>query len=640
MQVSPSTARIRFGPFELDRSSGELRKFGHKVRLQEQPFQILGLLLDQPGELITREQLQQKLWPADTYVDFEHGLNNAIKRLREALSDSAERPRYVETLPRRGYRFIAELQPMEKPPAAAPEPVFLDLAVPAPVRTLRGSAAALTTIAIISALFMGGFYVLRSNVPARPTIRSIAVLPLENLSGDPGQRYFADGLTDALTTELAQISSLRVVSRTSAGRYREAGRSIPQIAKELGVDAVVEGSVARDNDHVRVTAQLIHGATDRHLWANSYDRKVGDVVTLESEVANEIAHQVAATLTPDEKARLLRARSVDPAAYDLYLQAKYYAQTLNRKDNDTAIDLLEKALDRDPQFAMAYSAIAFEYRTRGVELNRNAEPWTRKAFVAAEKCVALDPELADCYVARATVLWTAAHHYPHESAVADLKHALALNPNSDEAHHQLAYIFNHIGLLNKAEQHIATAQALNPANPGARFRVAINLIYQGRYQEALGRIRDSQDFMPSLWAYQTAFALVQLGRREEAAALLRQSESNDRTETAALLRSMEAILAAAAGNNGRAEQKMREAVAMGSGFQHFHHIEYGVASAYALMNRRTEALQWLRRAAGDGFPCYPLYARDPNLANLRTDPRFIAFMGELRQQWQHYQDTL
>ncbi len=637
MEVSVEAARARFGPFELDRRSGELLKFGRKIRLQDQPFQILCLLLEQPGEVVTREQLQQKLWPADTYVDFEHGLNNAIKRLREALGDSADKPRYIETLPRRGYRFIAKLAGALPVEEATAETATL---APPTKRTRRVQAGMLVSaVLILTACALSMVIAARPRRPAGPAIHSLAVLPLENLSGDPRQQYFADGLTDALTTELAQISALRVVSRTSANRYRRGG-SVPEIARELNVDAVVEGSVARDGNHLRVTAQIIQGATDRHLWARSYDREMGDVLAMEAEVAGEVARQVAATLTVQEKTRLSRARTVDPEAYDLYLQAKFYAQTLNRADNDRAIDLLEKAIARDPRFAMAYSAIAFEYRTRGLELVRSGDEPARKAFVATERCIGLDPELADCYVSRATLLWTAPNHFPHESAIADLQHALVLNPNSDEAHHQLANIYNHIGLLDKAEEHIRRAEALNPANPGTRFRFAINLIYQGRYQEALSRLRDSQNFMPSLWAYQTAFALIQLGRRDEAARLLRESESTDRTETAALLRSMESILEASAGNQRGAEEKIREAERMGAGFQHFHHTEYGIASAYALMNRHREALRWLKRAAGDGFPCYPLYARDPNLANLRHDPKFLAFMSELERQWQHYRDSL
>jgi tetratricopeptide (TPR) repeat protein len=313
---------------------------------------------------------------------------------------------------------------------------------------------------------------------------------------------------------------------------------------------------------------------------------------------------------------------------------------LNVPDNDRAIALLEKAVSLDSHFALAYSALAYEYRTRAQKLTRGDDEWERKSFVAAEKAIELDPDLADGYVSRATILWAPRNHFPHENAILELKHALALNPNSDEAHHQLANIYNHIGLLKRAEDHINQAVLLDPTNPGARFRIAINLIYQGKYEEALARIRDSREFMPSLWAYQTGFALMQLGRRDEVLRLMADAEQKDRTESASLLRSMEALAAASAGDRRTAERKIQEAIRMGSGFQHFHHTEYGVGSAYALMNRPKEALRWLKAAAEDGFPCYPLYARDRNLESLRHDPEFMAFMTELEKQWEHRRQTL
>lgn len=224
--------------------------------------------------------------------------------------------------------------------------------------------------------------------------------------------------------------------------------------------------------------------------------------------------------------------------------------------------------------------------------------------------------------------------------MADLKHALILNPNSDEAHQQLANIYNHIGLLDKAREQFEKAEVLNPANPATRFRIGVNLLYAGRYEDALLKIRDSRRFLPLLWAYQTSFAMYQLGRRDEAAAFLRGAPQDDHTDNAALLRGMEAILAASNGDRHLAQEKIAEAIRLGSGYQHFHHTEYAIASAYALMNQHEEALKRLKRAAEDGFPCYPLYARDRDLDNLRGDPHFTAFLGSLHGQWQHNNATL
>ena len=639
-------ASTQFGPFELDLKSGELSKLGRKVRLPGQSFQILEVLLSRAGDVVTRDELHQRLWPADTYVDFEHGLNNAIKRLREALGDSAEKPRYVETLPRKGYRFIGEIKPpafqsaLVIGPPAPESPSTLPFTPPLVEPPSSRQLLLLISATLITAAGIILFFFFREHFRAAPPIHSIAVLPLDNFSGDANQNYFANGITDAITTQLAQVGSLRVTSRTSAGKYRHGTTSVPQIARELKVDAVVEGSVERQGDLVRVTAQLVRASNDQQLWAKSYDRKLGDVLTLESEVAKDIAVHVKAALTPGEETRLSRVDIVNAVAYDLYLQGKYYSQHLNKLDNDRSIALLEQSIATDSEFAPAYAAISYEYRTRGTELDRNDENAREKAFVATQKCIELDPEMGDCYTARATLIWNYANHFPNAAAVADLKHALALSPNSDEAHQQLANIYNHIGLLDKAREQFEKAEALNPANPGTRFRIGVNLLYAGRYEDALTSIRDSRRFLPSLWAYQTSFAMYQLGRRKEAANFLRGSPQDDHADTASLIRGMEAILAASNGDRNLAQAKIAEAIRLGSGYQHFHHTEYAIASAYSLMNDHEQALAWLKRAAEDGFPCYPLYARDKDLDNLRTDPRFTAFLGTLHEQWQHDNATL
>src|SRR3989441_6754776 len=267
----PTRATVCFGVFEVDLRAGELRKQGVRIKLQDQPFQILQVLLERSGEVVTREELRERIWPADTFVDFDQGLNNAIKRLRESLSDSPDNPRFIETIPRRGYRFIG----------------------------------------------MTG-----SSTPGR--MRSLAVLPLENLSHDPQQEYFAEGLTEALITTLAKIGELRVVSRTSAMHYRGVHKPLHEIARELEVDAIVEGTVLRSGHRVRITAQLIDASKETHLWAESYERGLRDVLTLQAEVAQAIAREVQVKLTPEERAHLAQVRRVDPEAYEAYLKGRYH----------------------------------------------------------------------------------------------------------------------------------------------------------------------------------------------------------------------------------------------------------------------------------------------------------------------------
>ncbi len=535
---------------------------------------------------------------------------------------------------------VANVPLVDLPHADLPGPPAPTLPEVIPPRLWRVRTSVVLSAVLIVGAGITTAVLVRAPLHAAPPIRAIAVLPLDNFSGDGSQSYFADGITDAITTQLAQIASLRVTSRNSASKYRHGAASVPQIARELHVDAVVEGSVEREGDRVRVTAQLVQASSDRHLWAKSYDGKLGNVLALESELAKDIATHVRAALTTGEATRLSRDAAVHPAAYDSYLQGKYYAQRLNKTDNDRAIALFEQAIAADPEFAPAYAAISYEYQTRGTEVDRNDDIALQRAFVATEKCLSLDPGLAGCYTARATLLWNHVNHFPSAAAVADLKHALRLNPNSDDAHHQLGNIYNHIGLLDKAREQFQLAEALNPANPGTRFRIGINQLYAGRYEEAIQSIRESRRFLPSLWAYQTSFAMYQLGRREEAAAFLRGSPQNDHTDTAALIRGMEAILAASNGDRRLAHEKIAEAIRLGSDYQHFHHTEYAIASAYSLMNEHLEALEWLKRAAADGFPCYPLYARDKDLDNLRSDPPFKAFLATLHDQWQHNDATL
>src|SRR2546426_1732644 len=297
---------VRFGAFELDLRARELRKQGVMIKLQEQPFQILAMLLEHPGLVVTREELRNKLWPADTFVDFDHGLNKAINKLREALGDSAENPRFIETLAKRGYRFSSPGQ-----------------------------------------------------------IRSLLVPPLENLSGDPEQEYFADGFTEELINKLARISALRVLSRTTAMHYKGVRKPLPEIARELRVDAVVEGTVLRSGDHVRISAQLVDARMDTHLWAESYDRDVSDVLALHAEVAQAIARQVHVKLTRHEETLLARVHTVDPDAYEAYLKGRYH---WNRRGGETlpkAVHYFQQAIAKDPTYAAAYSGLADCQSIRG-----------------------------------------------------------------------------------------------------------------------------------------------------------------------------------------------------------------------------------------------------------------------------------
>jgi TolB-like protein/DNA-binding winged helix-turn-helix (wHTH) protein len=375
---------VRFGDFEVDTRSGELRKSGRKIRLPEQSFQILELLLDRAGEVVTREELRKRLWPAGTFVDFDAGLNNAVRKLRDALADPAESPRYIETLPRRGYRFIA---PVEAPPFAALETTAARVPARRPGFRHRLSGAPVAALAaVLVALALSGTRERWRGRSAPVTIGSLAVLPFENLTGEDGQDYFVDGMTDALITNLAQVRALRVISRTSVMQYKRANKSLPRIAEELDVDAVVEGTVARSGDRVRVTAQLIHAPTDRHLWARSYEHELRDVLALQGELAGEGAErefQLSLALEPNYAeghrayaiylltvrrheeaiAEARRARELSPLS--LVINTELGTALVRAGRYDEAIERLQKTLEIDPKFARAYATLAGAYDRQG-----------------------------------------------------------------------------------------------------------------------------------------------------------------------------------------------------------------------------------------------------------------------------------
>ena len=409
MEGSPSRQTYRFGDFAFDPSSGELHKHGRKVRLQEQPFQILMLLLARPGEVVTREEVRQALWPSDTFVDFGVGLNSAVKRLRDALEDSAEEPRFVETIPRRGYRFIASL---ESPtlPSLPPPPMPLPTATEVPAKAGRQSRfsrvapPSILAVVLVALVVSGTGDRSRGDRSGPVPVKSIAVLPFENLTGDGEQDYFVDGMTDAVITHLAQVRALRVISRTSTMHYKGTTKRLPRIAEELSADAMVEGTVARSGDRVRVTAQLIHASTDRHLWARSYDRELRDVLALQAELAAAIVQAVQVKLQPEERSRIARAGAVNPDAYDAYLKGRFYFSKRSPQGMAKAIEYFQRAIDKDPTYAPAWSGLSDTYRHFGI-LGLPPRECMPKAEAAARKALALDDTLAEAHISLAAVLY-------------------------------------------------------------------------------------------------------------------------------------------------------------------------------------------------------------------------------------------
>ena len=472
---------IRFGTFELDVASGELRKQGRKTRLTPQSFQVLMLLLDHRGEVVTRDALRQKLWPADTFVDFDMGLSSAVKKLREALGDSAENPRFVETLPRRGYRFIAGGDEL-----AAPASTRRSWAWSVPV------AGAVLAIAL-AALFAGGGREWLSRSVATGTapveIKSIAVLPLENLSGDVSQDYFADGMTDALITELAHIGRLRVISRTSVMQYRTARKPVHEIARELNVEAVVEGTVLRAGGRVRITAQLIHAPTDRHLWAKSYERELRDVLALQAEVARAIAQAIQVEVRPDEH-RMSRAPALNPDAYEAYLKGRFYWNMRGRENLRKAAGYFQQATRQDPTYAPAYSGLSDTYRIFD-QYGVAPSECMPKAEAAARKALALDDTLSEAHASLAGVLYR--YHWDWDGAEREFRRALDLDPNYAEGHRAYAMYLLTIRRDGEALSQVRRAGDLSPLSPVISVEVASALTRVGRYDEAVEQVRSTRE---------------------------------------------------------------------------------------------------------------------------------------------------
>ena len=455
-QASSSAEVIRFHVFEVDTVTGELRKHGLRIKLQEQPFQVLCLLLARPGELVTREELRKMLWPADTFVDFEHGLNKTINKLREALSDDKERPRYIETLPRRGYRFIAPVEQRHPlfpsspdlgggqgvVPGSAGDQREVMAAGPRPLgRRWVAALSAGGLVALLTVLFSVNVGGLRdralSAVGARhagpmPKIESIAVLPIENLSNDPEQDYFADGMTDELITSLGKITALRVISRQSVMRYKHTKETVPEIARELNVDAVVEGAVLRSGDRVRISAQLIHAETERLLWAESYERKMADVLVLQSDLAKSIVNEIRVNVAPREKVLLESARQVKPEAHEAYVRGRYFQDKGTESDLNKSIEYFNRAIREDSGYAPAYAGLAGSYSIFGAGGLAPPRKMFPLAKTAVRKALEIDNTLDEAH------LWIAfaAAFYDWDWGLADreFKKAIELNPSNRNAH--------------------------------------------------------------------------------------------------------------------------------------------------------------------------------------------------------------
>jgi TolB-like protein/DNA-binding winged helix-turn-helix (wHTH) protein/Tfp pilus assembly protein PilF len=487
---SRPTQLVRFGLFEFDPESKELRKQGMRIKLQGQPVEILALLLARPGELVTREEIQNKLWQADTFVDFEHSLNAAIKRLRAALGDSAETPRFVETLARRGYRFIA---PVDRGPSAPVEP---PAALPRRRRSLilPGVVAA---VAIVSALVATNVVKLPDRIRgggASSPINSLVVLPLKNLSGDPEQDFFADGMTDELSAQLAGVSALRVISQTSSLHYKGTTKPVPEIARELEVDAVVEGSVLRSGDRIRINVQLIQAKPEKRRWGQTYERNVRDVLMLQGEVAQAIVDQIRVEVTPGEKARLSQARAASPEAHLEYVKGRFYWSKRTEEGLRKAGDCFQRAIENDPGYALAYAGLADSWAAMAWYAYLPAREAFPKAKAAVMKALQLDPGLAEAHTTLAFI--TLYYDWDWAAAEREFLRAIELGPNYANAHHWYAEYLSLNGRHDSAIKESERARELDPLSSIINTWVGSRYFFARRFDMAVEQFRNVVEMEP------------------------------------------------------------------------------------------------------------------------------------------------
>jgi TolB-like protein/DNA-binding winged helix-turn-helix (wHTH) protein/Flp pilus assembly protein TadD len=512
---------LRFGVFELDAVSGELRKSGHTIRLRPQAAKILVLLASRPGQLVTREELREETWGNETFVDFEHGLNLCIREVRAALDDDADTPRYVETLPRRGYRFIAQLNELQRDtrsPAIAGERDQLEASErPSSARQplwLRVAAGIAAAFAIgVFAWGIGRRWVGVGD--SHPSIHSLAVLPLANLSNDPEQEFFADGMTDELITLLAKVSALRVISRTSVMRYRNTQKPVAEIGKELGADALIEGTVLRSGNSVRITVQLINASTDRHLWAEEYQRDVQDVLALQADVARAITTAVQIKLTSQQQLRLASTRQIDPEVHDAYLRGLYLFRKGKPESTEKAIGFFEQAIARNPDDPLIYAALSDAYSSLTPHARAPLEVLP-KAKAAAARAVELDDTLAEAHASLAYVkLW---FDWDWPGAEREYRRALDLNPNLSKAHTGYAAYLATIGRVQEAINEADRAHQLDPVSLSSLDSEASVFIYSRRYAEAVEICRRKIELEPNADRAYAWLAVTQtlLGHHTEA----------------------------------------------------------------------------------------------------------------------------
>ncbi len=612
-----SSAKLRFRDYQLDPDGFELCRAGHRLRLERKPMELLILLAENQGHLIKREEIIQKIWGKDFFFDAENGINNAIRKIRSALNDNAEHPLFVETSLGKGYRFIA---PVERVPEPASSPASERVVIPQEptgFRWRRAWVPALVVAAFVAAAFAFNLAGIRSRVSARsvPSIHSIVVLPLENLSGDPAQDYFADGMTDALITDLAQVSSLRVISRTSATHYKGSHQDLPTIARELNVDAVVEGTVIRSGDRVRITAQLLDARSDRHLWAKAYERDIHEIMSLQQDVADNIFQEIQAKLTPEENLHASRKRQVDPEAYDDYLRGLYFWHKFTGEGMTRAAEYFEKSVQKDPSYALGYAWLANAYGQLAVFVGPPKD-FILKAKEATEKAVQLDDSLAEAHDSLANVKC----YYDRDWAGADreFQRALQLNPGNALIHGGYARYLDFMGRFEEASRQHQIMRELDPLILIGFYIRGDHFLFLRQYDKAIAEYRAALDMDPNFFIAHKGLARAYKSKGMEKESIAEWEQEAILAGAPDLAEAMK-IAYAHGGYKGELKAQLKHIQHRRLAGAYIDPLDY--AWIQAQLGNKDLALQALEKAFAEGEDLVDLNV-EPDWDPIRSDPRF------------------
>ena len=619
MNASPDRTVLKFGPFELDAANEQLRKSGSTLKLPPQPFKVLSYLANHAGQLVTRQDLRDHVWDPATVVDFEQGLNHCIKQIRLALDDDADRPQFIETVPKRGYRFIAEVR---------------DTAVPVAQSSARRwrwllAATAVTAIAAFVIFASKTARDDRGDAPAATV--TLAVLPFEVLNRPEEIGYLATAIPDAITARLARAGQIRVRPTAAVLHADLAKRGLAETGRTLAADYLLTGTLQEIGDDMRINLQLVRSTDTVSLWAEHYDLPHSNLLTLEDAVAEKVAGALRIPVGPTERARLYRKYTGNPQAYESYLRGRSELVRYTKDSTLAAIKSFDTALQLDPNYALAHAGLASASAQMHLRFAAADEVavWGARARREAQLALDLDPDLAEVHEALAAVYGQTDFDWPR--TIDESRRALALNPSLPLPHYYLARAYFHYGLLELIEGEVRAGLDIDPVNRLDALRLrGTAAIAAGRYEEAKRWLEEAHNLSgPTVSDWYFAQALYYSGERHRAEELLRALHGSAQGEQRA--RATLASFLAARGHRDEARSLIDRALATG---YMDHHVAYSLGATYAQLGESARAMPWLGKAADTGFPCYPWFSHDPLLQPLRSTADFNSLLTRLQEQTQ------